>query len=201
MIAFLKGMLVDAGVDCLYVDVNGIGFEVIVPPRVLNSLRPLGQEVFLYTHLQSLENEFRIYGFLKKEDRELFQTLLSIPGLGAKTCLGVISAMTSEELYQAVMAGDEKSLTTIPGIGRKTAQRLIFELRNRLPADVSVGMGQGEALRFRWNDTLMALEALGFKSYELIPILSQLEANNELRETVEENVRKVLKLKGAAGKP
>ncbi len=200
VIAFLKGILVDTSEDCVYVDVNGIGFEVIVPSRALGRLTPLGQEIFLYTYLQSLENEFRIYGFLKKDEREMFQTLLSIPGLGAKTCLGVISAMTTEELYRAVVAGDEKSLTAIPGIGRKTAQRLIFELRNKLPKSAPMGKMPSEPVRSSWDDTLAALEALGFKSYELIPLLSQLEASNELGDAIEENVKKVLKLKGATVK-
>jgi len=200
VIAFLRGILVDTGTDCVYLDVNGVGFEVTVPPRVLNRVTCIGQEVFLYTYLQTLENEFRIYGFLDKDERQLFRTLLSIPGLGAKTCLGIVSSMTTEELYRAVLAQDEKSLTSVPGIGRKTAQRLIFELQNKWPKTDLIATTASESLRSSWTDTISALETLGFKSSELVPILSELQAKNELGEAVEENVRKVLRLKGASAK-
>ncbi|NLU51131.1 MAG: Holliday junction branch migration protein RuvA [Syntrophomonadaceae bacterium] len=193
MLAFIRGTVVTVGSESVILDVNGIGFEVTVPARTLEKLPGVGREAMLHTYLQVLENEFKLYGFLYKEELELFRTLMSIPGMGAKTCLAVVSNIPPADFYRAIMAEDEKTLTKIPGIGKKSAQRLIFELQGKLPSYEWATAG-GETGPV-WEETLMALEALGYNRSEVFPILVELQAKNQLQERAEDNIRMVLKVK------
>lgn len=197
MIAFIRGMVVDTGGESVLVDVNGLGFEIIIPVRTLQQIPVPGREVFLHTYLQVLENEFKLYGFLEKGELTLFRTLMGISGMGARTCLGVVSAMTPEELYRAVLAEDEKTLTKIPGIGKKSAQRLIFELKGKVP-QVMPEKAAGNTASPTWQETLIALETLGYSRSEVFPILVELQAQNELADRVEENIKRVLRIKAAS---
>lgn len=199
MIAFVRGLVAGTGTDSVYLDVNGLGFEITVPARTLERLLPPGQDVFLHTYLQVSENEFKLYGFLDKGELELFRTLMAVPGMGAKTCLAVVAAMAPGDLYQAVLAGDEKSLTRIPGIGPKMAQRLIFELKGRLSRLVPAGAG-GDVSRPAWEEVLAALETLGYTRSEVFPILMELQSKNELGDRLEDNLKKVLRIRAGSMK-
>ncbi|MGI6487749.1 MAG: Holliday junction branch migration protein RuvA [Syntrophomonadaceae bacterium] len=199
MIAFVRGAVVEIGSESVCVEVNGIGYEVIVPISALNRLQgQQGRETMFHTYLQVLENEFKLYGFLGRNELELFKTLMGISGMGARTSLAVLGTMKPDEFYQAILAGDEKALTRVPGIGKKTAQRLLFELKGKVP-EIEADMAGPVDLSTR-EETMLALEALGYSRSELYPILAQLERDQEMGERVEDNIKKILKIKGNLSK-
>ncbi len=192
MISCLKGILLETGVDAVVLDVNGIGFEVIIHQRALPHLPPRGDLLFLHTHLQVLENEFKVYGFLYREELKLFKKLLSVSGMGAKGALNVLSFMDPASFYAAIASSDERLLTRIPGIGKKSAQRLIFELREKVGELEPVS---AEAAGDSAEQVMEALEALGYLRSEVFPLLVELKKTGQLGVKVEENVKNVLKMK------
>ncbi len=191
MISFVKGILYEQGVDRLIIDVNGIGYQVIVHPRVALKLPPAGNQVLLHTHLQVLENEFKLYGFLDARELELFETLLGVSGIGARGALNILGSMEPESFSRAIASSDEKTLTAIPGIGKKTAQRLIFELRDKINGFQSGPPAESENI----NDLLEALEVLGYSRSETLPLIMDLEQKHELAKNIEDNIKIVLKTK------
>ena len=190
MIGFIKGSLFEAGEDNVLVDCNGIGYIVNIHPSLLNELPVIGQSVFFYTHLQVLDNDYRLYGFLRRLEINLFKTLLGVSGIGARNALNILGAIKPEAFLQAVINQDEKTLTTIPGIGKKTAQRLIFELKDKLGETVPMLESGAPQL----GDVIEALEVMGFKSNEILPVISDLHKNGLLKTTTEENIKLVLQI-------
>lgn len=192
MISCLKGILLETGMDAVVLDVNGIGFEVIIHQRALPHLPPRGDLLFLHTHLQVLENEFKLYGFLYREELKLFKKLLSVSGMGAKGALNVLAFMDPAGFYAAITSSDEKLLTRIPGIGKKSAQRLIFELREKVGDIEPIS---AEAAGDSTEQVIEALEALGYLRSEVFPLLVELKKSGQMGDRVEENVKIVLKMK------
>lgn len=193
MISFLRGILFQINNDSVWIDLNGIGYEVQVHQRIMNILPSVGSELFLYTYFQVSENECKLFGFLKAEELSLFKKLIGVSGIGAKAALSVLAAIEPADFYTAIVSGDEKTLVKIPGIGKKTAQRLVFELKDKI--------GQGEqvlALNTDDNsnigDVLEALESLGYNRSEVFPLLTELKEKGQLHERVEDNIKMVLKL-------
>lgn len=132
MIAFLHGRLVGRGEDCLLLNVSGVGYRVFAPATVLDSLPNEGQEVLVHTYFHLREDQAQLYGFLSEEELEFFRLLLDVSGVGPKVGLGILSSFSVTELQRAIITEDIMALTRIPGIGRKTAQRLVIELRDKL---------------------------------------------------------------------
>ena len=132
MISFVKGFLAEQNAESIVVDVNGVGYEINMPPRDIPKLPGRGETVLLYTHLQVLENEFKLYGFMEKEELKLFKQLLGVSGMGAKGAINVLDFIDPPGFYQAIASQDEKLLIKIPGVGKKTASRLIFELKDKV---------------------------------------------------------------------
>ncbi len=193
MISCLRGVLFEIGTDSIIIDINGVGFEVLFHQRALSGLPRMGEGLFIYTHLQVLENDFKLYGFLDKEELRLFKKLLGVSGMGAKGAMNVLAFMEPNSFYQAIASADEKSLTKIPGIGKKTAGRLIFELRDKIgelniPAAADT---QGIAV----EDVLLALETLGYSRSEVYGLIMELKTAGDLADSVEENIKRVLKIK------
>ncbi len=194
MIAFVKGLLHDSGTDQAVVDVNGLGFEINIHQRAINRLPSPGQPVMLYTHLAVSENEFRLYGFLDQGELELFRLLLSVSGIGAKAALNVLGTMDPAQFYKAIASQDEKALLRIPGVGKKMAQRLMFELKDKVAAELALTPLDTEpALPI--NEAIEALEALGYSRSEVFPELLELNNQGQLGQNVAENVKLVLKSK------
>ncbi len=131
MLGSIRGKVLRLDGFCALIETAGLGYEVEVPARVLSALQP-GQECFLYLHQQIREDAQLLFGFGQVSDRELFRELLKISGIGARTALALISSLSPAELHEAVIAEDVRLLSTVPGIGRKTAERLIVELKDRL---------------------------------------------------------------------
>ncbi|MZP30946.1 Holliday junction branch migration protein RuvA [Heliobacterium undosum] len=132
MIAFLRGRLAGLGDDCLLLDVAGVGYRVFVPATMLSALPRAGREILIHTFYHTREDQVSLYGFLTEEELEFFRLLLEVSGVGPKVGLAILSAYSAVEVQRAIIAEDVLALTRIPGIGRKTAQRLVIELRDKL---------------------------------------------------------------------
>ncbi len=191
MISFIKGFLVERNDDSVVVDVNGVGFKIIMPPRTIVKLAGRGDIVLLYTHLQVLENEFKLYGFAEKEELKLFKRLLGVSGMGAKGAVNVLDFIDPLGFYQAIASQDEKLLTKIPGVGKKTASRLIFELKDKISSEEFTSISHGDDTSM--DDILEALEALGYGRSEIYPLVLEMQARGELDGSIEQNLRKILK--------
>lgn len=132
MIASIRGTLLSVGADHVVVETGGVGFLVYVPRLVLNALGAIGSEVRLYTHLHIREDMLALYGFATLEQRSLFELLLGVTGIGPKVALNLLSAAPPDELRMAIASGDTARLARVPGIGKKTAERLVLELKGKI---------------------------------------------------------------------
>ena len=132
MISYIKGALGAVEDDVIVVETGGIGLAVHVPLSLLEELPPLGEEVTVYTYFQVREDAMTLYGFLHRQDREMFKQLLGVNGIGPKGALGILSVMRPDELRIAIVSGDSKAISRAPGIGAKTAQRLILDLKDKV---------------------------------------------------------------------
>ncbi|MGC8854850.1 MAG: Holliday junction branch migration protein RuvA [Halothiobacillaceae bacterium] len=168
MIGRLKGLLVSRQPPWLLVDVNGVGYEVEVPLSTFFDLPATGQDVVLLIHTVVREDAFLLYGFLREAERRLFRELLKVTGVGAKLALAILSGMSAQAFADAVRRNDVSTLVRLPGIGRKTAERLIIEMRDRLGEDLEAAAlpGAAPAGRGALEEAITALEALGYKPAE-----------------------------------
>lgn len=191
MIDYLRGSLAEIRTDSVILEVNGVGYELAVPGRSVASLPPSGEEMRLYTYLQVLDNEFKLYGFLSREEQSLFKTLLGVSGIGPRVALNILGTMEPHQFFSSIASQDEKQLLKIPGVGKKMAQRLLFELRDKLPSAVSISADTAEPGMV--DQVLEALEVLGFGRNEVFPILRDLTEAGQLSQRVEDNIKLVLK--------
>ncbi|MFA6546088.1 MAG: Holliday junction branch migration protein RuvA [Limisphaerales bacterium] len=198
MISFLHGKLVDALPTQVTVDVHGVGYEVLIPLSSFDKLPAPGGEVRLLTHLAVREDAHVLYGFMTVAERELFRMLINtVSGIGPKIALNVLSGMNPVAFRGAVAAGDIKALSSISGVGRKTAERIIVELKDKIGAagaweasSAARGLSAGDQ---RINDAVLALMALGFKQPEAHETVRAAQTMLGETATVEELVRAGLK--------
>ncbi|MGI6434933.1 MAG: Holliday junction branch migration protein RuvA [Syntrophomonadaceae bacterium] len=194
MIAFVKGILHDSRPDLVVIDVNGLGYEINVHPRVISRLPMPGQDFMLYTHLAVSENECKLYGFLDQAELGLFRLLLTVSGIGARAAMNTLATMEPAQFYQAILSRDEKALMRIPGIGKKSAQRLLFELKDKVgqeEAITPVTADGGQPLA----ELMEALEALGYSRSEVYADVMELQKSGQLSQELADNVKLVLKRK------
>lgn len=167
MIAFLRGTVAARTSESVILDVGGVGYEVTVPTRT--RVGAIGDELTLYTYLHVREDGMSLFGFESIDDRAVFQLLLTVSGIGPKIAVGALSHISPLELRRAVAAGDVSRLVTLPGIGKKTAQRIILELKDKI-GDVDEGVDRGEVPEEGGGDAaseaMEALVALGYSSHE-----------------------------------
>ncbi len=192
MIASLHGTVEALGTDRVVINVNGIGFQVFVPTSILSTLSSAGSEVQLYTHLHVREDNIALYGFSSPDELRLFETLITVSGIGPKLSLAMLSAMNVEQLLSAITSGNADLLTRIPGIGKKTASRLVLELREK----IGTGWVSTPAARIAQENTdvLEALTALGYSVSEAIRAVAALPSSTKL--TIEEKVKMALQYFG-----
>lgn len=164
MIGRLVGTLLDKTPPGVLVDVGGVGYDLDVPMSTFYALPAVGERVVLLTHLAVREDAHQLYGFLTARERDAFRALIRISGVGARTALAVLSGLSADELAQAVARQDAARLTTVPGIGKKTAERLLLELKDRLAPTLG-GAGSAPAADGS-ADVLRALVALGYSEKE-----------------------------------
>lgn len=188
MIGRITGTLIEKHPPQIVIDVQGVGYEIDVPMSTFYNLPAIGERVALHTHLVVREDAQLLYGFGSEAERATFRQLIRITGVGAKMALAVLSGMNANELAQAVAMQETGRLTKIPGIGKKTAERLLLELKGKL-ADALPGAGQG-GVAAAGGDVLNALLALGYNEREAVHAVRQLAAATG----VEDGIRQALKL-------
>jgi Holliday junction DNA helicase RuvA len=187
MIGRLSGILVEKNPPQIVVDVLGVGYEIDVPMSTFYNLPATGEKVALQTHLIVREDGHFLYGFLSGDERSAFRQLLKISGVGARTALAVLSGLSVADLAQAIAMQEPGRLTKIPGIGKKTAERLLLELRDKLPKTSSAVSG---TVVDTGSDILSALLALGYSDREAVAALKQLPEGI----SVSDGIRHSLKL-------
>ena len=188
MIAGLHGRLESLGSDWAIINVGGIGFQVYMPTSTLSLLGAIGEEVKLHTHLHLREDNATLYGFASTDELRLFQTLLGVSGLGPKLALAMLSAMSPDKLTMAIATGSVDLLTVVPGIGKKVADRLILELKDKIAAGwVTTPAAQ---LAEANTDVLAALTALGYSVAEATRAVATLPPSSDL--TLEERLKLAL---------
>ena len=201
MITFLHGKLVEALPTQVVVDVNGVGYEALIPLSSFDKLPPPGGDVKLLTQLIVREDAHVLYGFATAVERDLFRLLINnVSGIGPKTALNILSGMNAVAFRGAVAGGDVKSLSQISGVGKKTAERIVVELRDKVgaagaweAASANRALSPGDQ---KINDAVLALMALGFKQIEAHDSVRAAQTMLGAKATVEQLVRACLK-KGA----
>lgn len=196
MIGFLKGTLVAKRPPSLMVEVGGIGYEVDAPMSTFYRLPEVGRPLELVTHLVIREDAHVLYGFSTESERALFRSLLKVSGVGARIALAVLSGMTVDGFYDCVRNKQIGSLTRIPGIGRKTAERLLLEMADRLPAEILTFPEGRRAAVTPQSEAHDALAALGYKPAEIEKMLKDLDAG---KLSTEDLIREALRRAHATG--
>jgi len=188
MIGRLTGILVEKNPPQILLDVQGVGYEVDVPMSTFYNLPLPGARVVLFTHLVVREDAHLLFGFGSESERQAFRMLTKISGIGARTALSVLSGLSVAELANAVTLQDAGRLTKVPGIGKKTAERLLLELKDKLGADL--GAGSGTRAPTASSDILNALVALGYSDKEAVATVKKLPDGL----SVADGIRQALKL-------
>ena len=191
MIGRLRGILVSKQPPWLLIDVNGVGYEVEAPMSTIFDLPEAGREVNLFVHYAAKEDTVALYAFLRESERLLFRTLQKVSGIGAKTALAVLSGVSTDEFARLVQSGDIAALTRVPGIGKKTAERIIVELRDRIDGMPLAAIGSGSSIaKDPQSEATSALQQLGYKPVEVARLLKEVAAAGDDAEAL---IRKALR--------
>ena len=194
MIGRLRGILIHKAPPQLVIDVHGVGYELDAPMSTFYDLPELGREVSLFTHYAQKEDAVNLYGFLKESERRLFREVQKVTGIGAKIALAILSGVSVDDFGRLIQAGDVTALCRIPGIGKKTAERMVVELRDRASA-LSTGVpGQASSLAGAVptdpvTEALVALQQLGYKSAEAQRMVEKTKSEGD---SAEQLIRKAL---------
>lgn len=201
MIAYLKGEVVEIEEDKLILECGTIGYNISMPASALDgTLRP-GQEVKIHTHLHVREDAMQLYGFLTRDDLKMFRMLLGVSGIGPKAALGILSGLSADELRFAVLSDDMKTISRAPGVGKKTAQKMILELKDKLDLQEAFDTktmhvqdaSQAETgdLADARKEAVQALTALGYSGSEALRAVKQVDMSPDMN--VEEILKQALK--------
>ncbi len=188
MIGRIQGTLISISAPKLLIDCNGLGYEVDVPMSTLYQLPSAGQSITLLTHFHVREDQQQLFGFASEAERQAFRSLIKISGVGARTALAVLSGMSVNELIQAIAVQEPGALTRIPGIGKKTAERLLLELKGKLAPDLGAGNGSATQLDAA-SEIIQALLTLGYSDKEARLAIQQIPKDT----TVSDGIKLALK--------
>jgi holliday junction DNA helicase RuvA len=188
MIGTLKGVIEYREDPFLIVDVNGVGYKVIVPTSVLSKISSTGESIKLYTHTHVREDLLELYGFTEPADLKVFSMLISVSGVGCRTALGIFSVGSRNDIVQAISLGDVAFFTSVPRLGKKNGQKIIIELKNKIGATGDLDLSSEEGVE--QQEVVTALQAFG---YSLREAQEAFRGLNDKGETVEEKVRLALK--------
>ncbi len=188
MIGYLKGELAEVKENYIIIEVGNIGYEVFLPSAAIMELPARGSTIKLYTYLHVREDALNLFGFLTKDDLEMFKLLISVNGIGPKGALGILSAISADEIRFAVLAEDARTIARAPGIGNKTAGKLILELKDKFKLETAFEQklmnqaksNEASALIGKKEEAIQALTVLGYSGAEAIKIVSQIEITEEL---------------------
>ncbi len=196
MISFIRGSVVEKFPTHIILENNGIGFELLIPLSTYEQVHDVGEKTSLLTYLYVREDALTLYGFYAADERELFLLLLSVSGIGPKLALGILSGLPVQQIYQHIANGDEASLTKIKGLGKKTAQRLILDLKDRASDKVKQTAPAPSMIMPRENEiteqSLSALLSLGYSPREAEAAIAKAMPKTGPQTTVEELIRIVL---------
>jgi Holliday junction DNA helicase RuvA len=199
MIAMLSGKIAYKGISHVVVDAQGVGYRVFIPLTTFYALPEADQAITLHIHTSVKEDAIHLFGFYTREERELFQLMISVSGIGPKVALNILSGISSAELLEAISAGNLTKLTAIPGIGRKMAERLILELKEKvmkkMAADAipAADAKQKQAERMR-EDVLSALMNLGYKAGAARDALEKAARDLQEDPAMDQLLKKALKI-------
>lgn len=197
MIGQLRGIILEKQPPLLLLNVNGVGYEIDAPMSTFYRLPDVGQEIILHTHLIVREDAHHLYGFSDKEERALFRTLLKVNGVGPRMALTILSSMDTQAFVRCIAHNDIASLVNLPGVGKKTAERLIIEMRDKIAhwqdqasAPITIASGSRNSIV---QDAISALIALGYKPTEASRVVSKvddgmLSSEDIIRRSLQERV-------------
>lgn len=199
MISYIRGELAEIGEDHVVVDVGGVGYGIFMSGSDMASLPKTGQEVKIHTYLHVKEDLMQLFGFLTKDGLEVFKLIIGVSGIGPKGGLSILTQMTPNDLRFAVMAGDAKAISKAQGIGKKTAEKLILELKDKLKLSDTIGQevdapsvpGNAEGAGQIQNEAVEALTALGYGSTEAFQAVRNVELHED--STVEDVLKQALR--------
>jgi Holliday junction DNA helicase RuvA len=199
MYSYIRGELAEINPDHIVIDVGGIGYMVYISGQAMNDLPVIGDVVKVQTFLYIREDIMMLYGFLEKDEMEMFRQLISVSGIGPKGAMGILSALPVDDLRFAVLSGDSKAIAKAPGIGAKTASRVVLELKDKISLEDAFEKklehgekgGAKSAEHSVKNDAVLALAALGYSQTESMKAVSKVEITEEM--DVEEVLRAALK--------
>lgn len=195
MFSYIKGILITKSINYIVLEVNGIGFKIFMSQTTIGRLGEIGEEVKIYTHMHVREDEMSLYGFTTNDELRMFELLISVSGVGAKSAITMLSNITPSSFALAVISNDIKSLTKIPGIGSKTAQRIVLELKDKLKTEETISNTTNEEIKLAIKDddkvseAVAALKVLGYTMTEIEKVFEKLDTNNM---SVEDIIRKAL---------
>lgn len=201
MITFIKGKLFDIGENSVTIECSGLGYEIIVPNTVNRILPRIGEEIFLYTYMQIREDGISLFGFADKDDLYIFKLLITVNGIGPKGAVGILSALSADDLRFAVLAEDAKTIERAPGIGRKTASKLILELKDKFSLEEayekkmthnlnvpSISLSESSLIK---DEAVQALVALGYSAADAVKAVKQVDIKDGM--TSEDILKQSLK--------
>jgi Holliday junction DNA helicase RuvA len=187
MYAYIRGELAEINMDHIVIETAGIGYQIFIPGHTFEYLPSVGETLKVYTYLYLREDAMILYGFLTRDDMELFKQLISVSGIGPKGGLAILSTLDADDLRFAILSGDSKAIAKAPGIGAKTAQRVILELKDKMSVEEAfekktehVQMQQASGNSLVKNDAVMALTALGYSSTESLRAVSAVEITGDM---------------------
>lgn len=189
MIAFIRGKIADITEDNVVIDTGNIGYNVKISTGTANVLPGLGQEIKLYTYTHIREDLFQLYGFITKDDMEIFKKLITVNGIGPKGGLAILSIMSADDLRFAIMSGDAKAIAKAPGIGAKTAERIILDLRDKVSLDDTLmakemnaygNMGEAGLDNNYKNEAVEALVALGYSASDALRAVKKVVSSDNM---------------------
>ena len=189
MYAYIKGTLEEKTKDSIVVETAGIGYKIFVSEQTMEKLGELGEKVKIYTHYHVREDNISLYGFLSNEELKMFELLIQVSGIGAKTAIVMLSKITPSEFALAVITNDIKTLTTIPGVGSKSAQRIVLELKDKLKTEDAISkeeISQASTVVNNENieEAVQALQILGYNKGEIKKVIEKLKVKNMSTEEI-----------------
>lgn len=191
MIGYLRGKLAHKAPPLLVLDVQGVGYELEAPMTTFYQLPALGDDIILHTHLVVREDAHSLFGFASQSDRALFRILIKVSGVGPKLALTILSGLSAEEFHRCIQTNDSQALIRLPGVGKKTAERLLIEMRDRLPNKgvgpsdvVSVGGLPAPAGNSAKQEAISALCSLGYKPLDASKMVQAIEADEKSCEDI-----------------
>ena len=194
MYAYIKGTLEEKSTDSIVVETAGIGYKIYVSEHTMAKLGEIGEKVKIYTHYHVREDNISLYGFLSNEELKMFELLLQVSGIGAKTAIAMLSNITPSKFALAIISNDLKTLTKIPGIGNKSAQRMVLELKDKLKTQTAIEDDEEETTPNNNSESIneagQALQILGYNKSEISKVFDKFDTHNL---ATEELIKEALK--------